>query len=102
MKKRQTQVVTKSPRKAEYKRLPWEYCECGCKCHTVTIGSHSYSLFNDLKGGFHLSDRHDGARNAFENFTSFDEADRRVRKRAESELKRNREQIQSDEKILAN
>jgi hypothetical protein len=28
--------------------LQFEYCECGCKCHTASSKGIEYSLYNDL------------------------------------------------------
>lgn len=53
-------------------KLKWEYCECGCKCHTAL----SFSLFNDLEGGFHLFLNHGCDRKLMGKFESFELADK--------------------------
>lgn len=36
------------------RKINWEYCECGCKCHTALEEGKTFSIFNDLKGTFYL------------------------------------------------
>lgn len=43
------------------KTLDWDYCECGCKGHSVSIGSLHYWIGHDLtasKKGFCLVEGH--------------------------------------------
>ncbi len=40
------------------KPIPWEYCECGCKSSTVTIGGAYFSFYNDLQGGYWFATSH--------------------------------------------
>lgn len=35
--------------KSEKHPLQFEYCECGCKCHSGASKGIGYSIFNDLK-----------------------------------------------------
>jgi len=36
----------------------WEYCECGCHGHAVSVGALHLWLYNDLKGKFSLRRGH--------------------------------------------
>ena len=49
------------------RRLRFEYCECGCKCHEGGLGSYTFSLFNDLGGNYYLS-RGGGLRTRYGSF----------------------------------
>jgi hypothetical protein len=44
--------------KEQRKRLPWEYCECGCKGWNLDIGGVYFHLYWDLKDTWLLSDKH--------------------------------------------
>lgn len=35
------------------KKIPWDYCECGCKCNFVQVGGLYFSIYNDLKGTYY-------------------------------------------------
>lgn len=41
---------TEAEVKMEKHPLQFEYCECGCKCHSGTSKGISYSIFNALEG----------------------------------------------------
>jgi hypothetical protein len=32
------------------RRIPWKYCECGCKSFVVTVGPLYFSYYDDLRG----------------------------------------------------
>lgn len=36
------------------KKLNFEYCECGCHCYSASSKGIGYTIYNDLKGNFHL------------------------------------------------
>lgn len=59
-------------------RLPWKYCECGCKSSVLEIGGLHFSLYNDLQGGYFLSEQH-GARTAGTKYGSIQAASEVVR-----------------------
>lgn len=77
-----TKMRFEEPKKEEYKRLDWEYCECGCKGYSVSFGTVHYWLFWNIRGdkkyylykghGFILSD-------PIGVYDSFDDADRATR-----------------------
>ncbi len=77
-----TKTRVEEPKKEEYKRLDWKYCECGCKGYEVSFGTVNYWLFWDMHGddkchlykghGFILSD-------PIGDYNSFDGADRATR-----------------------
>ena len=62
--------------------LSWKYCECGCKCYSVMVGSQQYSVFNNLRGTFYLDLGHRAGAGALGTFISFEDADREVRRLA--------------------
>lgn len=33
------------------KELPWEYCECGCHAHELSVGDFYRWMFQDLENG---------------------------------------------------
>lgn len=39
-------------------RLPWEYCECGCKGWNLDVGGVYFHLHWDLKDKWYLSREH--------------------------------------------
>lgn len=39
-------------------KIPWEYCECGCKSCDVTIGGMYFSYHDNLRGRIYLSQSH--------------------------------------------
>ena len=75
-------------KKAKKLRLPWKYCECGCKGHDVKVGSVSLWMFNDLAGGFHLFEGHGGRGPPIGTYKSFEEADEAARRHAKPEFKK--------------
>ena len=40
------------------KRIPWEYCECGCKSFTADVGGLHFSYYDDLHGGYWYAQSH--------------------------------------------
>lgn len=39
-------------------KIPWEYCECGCKSFTAEIAGLYFSYYNDLHGGYWFARTH--------------------------------------------
>jgi hypothetical protein len=39
-------------------RIPWEYCECGCKSSYASLGGAYFGYFDDLRGGLWFSTSH--------------------------------------------
>lgn len=46
-----------APRKPTLK-IPWEYCECGCKSFVADIAGLHFSYFDDLQGGYWYAQSH--------------------------------------------
>ena len=69
------------------KPLPWEYCECGCKRSTLSLGSLHLGLYNDLKGGYFLILGGHGPIATSRKFNTQEEADARARELLRNERK---------------
>lgn len=61
-------------------RLPWEYCECGCKSHVFVLGSAVYGLYRDRQANFRVYRGHGQRGHEFGCFRSFTAADAAVRR----------------------
>jgi hypothetical protein len=78
--------------------LNWEYCECGCSGHCVTVGTVHLWLYNALNnGGFHLYDGHgaDFSKKIASPFNSFEEADRAAAEYAKPLLEKQKAKIET-------
>lgn len=47
--------LTEEELKSREHSVQFEYCECGCKCHSATSKGVSYSIYNSLQGDKSLS-----------------------------------------------
>jgi hypothetical protein len=56
------------------KKLPWAYCECGCKGWDLNLGGIYFWLFWDLKDSWYLSRQH-GRLGKLQRFKSAPEAE---------------------------
>jgi hypothetical protein len=78
--------MTKSTLKAA--ELPWEYCECGCKGYTLSLGSQHFSVYWDRKDGYYLGWGHSSLSTQIGKFDSFEAVDRKVRELAKPRFER--------------
>jgi hypothetical protein len=39
-------------------KIPWEYCECGCKSFIADIAGLHFSYYDDLHGGYWYARSH--------------------------------------------
>lgn len=68
-------------------KLNWKYCECGCHCHEVQVGSSWFSLYNNLRGTYLLCKGGDARHASYATkHSSFEEADKTAYTRALEEL----------------
>ena len=86
--------------KKSKKSLPWEYCECGCHGHTVSIGSLDYWMFDDLHGKYYLHKGHGLTDKRLGRYSSFGAADRATRKDAKSKIAELRLELDKAIKLL--
>ncbi len=62
-------------------KIPWKYCECGCKSSCVTLAGIHFSAYDDLRGGHYLSVGNHCQRAFGKPFKSQKEVDAQVRVR---------------------
>ena|SRR3989344_9187520 len=95
---------SKKGKKEEYKRLNWDYCECGCKGYSVSFGTEHYWLFWDIRGGdkYHLRKGHGFALSSpIGVYDSFDDADRAVREQVKPVLDAQRAELDRAQTALS-
>lgn len=83
--------------------LPWKYCECGCKGHSVSLGQLHYWMFNDIHGDhrFHLRKGHGMLLGEdLGDYDSFEAADRATQKHVKSFIKKRREKLKQIETAM--
>jgi hypothetical protein len=72
-------------------KLNWEYCECGCKGHDVSVGSLHLWQFDDLKNGpksHRLHEGHGWMSPLIGSYASGEDADKAAIERVKEELKK--------------
>lgn len=63
------------PKKKSKRKLPWEYCECGCKGYSVSVGSRHFSVYWDLADNYYFCEGHHARIFHTKVFKSFEAAD---------------------------
>lgn len=93
-------MSTRKRKKEKYKRLNWEYCECGCKGYEISFGTVHYWLFWDIRGNnkYHLRKGHGFVMSdPIGVYESFDDADRATREHVKPLLGDMRSQLERAE-----
>jgi hypothetical protein len=79
------------------KKLPWEYCECGCHCLVATVGPYSVTLFDSLRGKVYVWTG--GCRSKMYEpegtYPTFEEASKAARKLMREQLKKDAQALKA-------
>lgn len=92
-------------KKSESEEATWQYCECGCHGHSLSLGVVSYWVFIHLRGGpkgkpYALYQGHGFSGKDLGSFSSFEEADTAARAHAVSVLETYKEKVHQAEGLL--
>lgn len=79
------------------RRLPWEYCECGCHCLVASVGQHHFAAYifiteDERNGTVRIYDGGCGQRLSryFREYPSFGQADYQTWRRLKVKVRKER------------